>query len=241
MRVFALILLIPLTAVLAAGLWGLAIMKGDVDALVALVESGELPSAPTFSGVGAGGGGSFDLLVANHMGTATLGPGDSEDGLTIERADETGAVALLPTGQRVTLTPTDGYAPMNLFARPNSGHLGALLLHEEATPLGLVITDIEAMRTAKLPEKMEFYAALAREIEARDPVTVQYDDVRHDARGVFYCLRARWDDVSVLAGARIDRGLLIVAVLREGCGEADDTDMARLEIGVRAVSPERWR
>lgn len=249
MRVFAAILLIPLIGALAAGLWGLALMKGDVKAFVALIQSGGLPAFPSLGGGGLGDLGDaaspadqgFHELVAAHVGSARLGPGDSRDGVVIEQADLSGAVVSLPTGQRITLSPTDGYTPMPGFSRPDGAHLGLFLTHDEALPIGLRITDFEAMRTIDLRGKLDFYSRLAQQIAARPAGATRYEDVTHDARGVFYCSKSRWSDDSMLVGARIDRGLLVVAALRPGCGEADDADIARLAVGARAITPERWR
>lgn len=256
MRVLALILTIPLTAALAAALWGLALVKGDVGALVAHLERGEFPSFPDL-GPGAGWSGAAPArdaapaavdddglaeIIEAQLGRASLGAGDSANGTTVERADTAEAVALLPTGQRVTVTAPEGYALRPRFSQPDGAHLGVLLTSAEALPLGLVVTDVEAMRTAKLTEKLEFYRLLADGIEGqRQEGGYRVDGVSHDARGVFYCLRARWSRERVLAAARIDRGLLVATVLRMGCGDPSDADVARLETAMRAVSPERWR
>lgn len=276
MRVLGLFLLIPLVAALAAGLWGLAIMKGDVRAFIAVIERGEFPDWPEVGGYGVGYGGTVDddfgnrfdttgdlalnsaataddaqggaqgqdefrALTVQYLQRARLGPGDSWGGLTIERADADFAVALLETGQRVTISATDGYAPQPRFSNPEGGHIGVLLTHESAPPIGMILTDIAQMRTAKLPEKIAFYKSLAEQLDGPQSNGMVIDDASHDGRGVFFCMRPRSSNTALLTGARIDRGVLVAAVLRLGCGDATDADIARLEVAVRAVTPERWR
>ncbi|MEM9146881.1 MAG: hypothetical protein AAGC57_11830 [Pseudomonadota bacterium] len=255
MRTLVLLLMIPTTAVLAAGLWGLALMKGDVGAFVATLERGEFPAWPEMGGfgpvataprTGADGNSAISdatlaLMVEQHIGRASLGAGDRGSDVTIERADASEAVIALPTGQRVTITAPEGFDLYPRFSEASDdGHVGVLLMHPE-TPIGFSVGDVEALRSAKLAEKMQFYEALSQQIATKSSSEASIDEVRFDARGLIYCLRPRWSGDSALMGARVDRGLIVQAVLRTGCGEASDLDVSRLDIAVRSVTPERWR
>ena len=183
----------------------------------------------------------WDRVLAGE--TADDGPGEAPEGLALS-ADGRRAEVSFADGRRVALSVPDGMTVVPSLSRLDAGTAALRLRPAEGAAFYVLLSMTEGLGTATLTEKMAFYDGIAAQMRDQGGIgpagdRVPVAGIRHDARGLFYCM-TRWGRED-LAGARLRRGVLVIVVLRRGCGAASAADIARLDAIVTGVSPERWR
>ena len=182
-----------------------------------------------------------DPLARVHFAlteVAETGPGRTRHGVTLLQHGQ-GAAIGFPDGGQVLLRAPDGTRlDPEVFAL-DARVAGFRLLPEGGDALPALVTRAPGYEQVVLIEKLAFYDATARRMleEGRlgpgAPVAVT--DASSDARGLILCTMLEGSEL--LAGAKLERGVVVVAFLRAGCGEAGPDDHARLALAAAAVRP----
>lgn len=183
----------------------------------------------------------WDRVLAGEA--AEGGAGEAPGGLTLS-ADGRRAEVAFADGRRVALSVPAGMTVLPALSHLDGETAALRLSPEEGAAFYVLLSMTEGLGTATLTEKMAVYDEIAGQMRDQGGIgpsgnRVAVADIRHDARGLFYCM-TRWGREE-LTGARLRRGVLVIVVLRRGCGTATPADIARLDSIVTAVTPDRWR
>jgi len=237
--VVQLLLILGLGA-LAATIWAIVLDRQDAGGLPDWTRM--IPDLPSASGP-AGEGGATPAVPDLPAIGRSFAAGDSMNGISAERT-ATGAAFTYGSGQRITVDPPEGWTLLPDHFAPDESTAGVVMLTGAGAPIVAVIAETEAEGTALLTEKLDAYRSMAAKLTREGSFgsgggRVPVSDVRQDARGVFFCMALGAEGMQ--AGARLRRGLLVVVLLRPGCGGPQTGESARLDRTMAGISPDRWR
>jgi len=146
-------------------------------------------------------------------------------------------------GTEARFTPPAGYRVIARQTRPGMVWARFLLSAEGEAPINLMIGEAEGAGSDQLTAKIAYYAGVATQLGRQGAVignglSVPVDEIHHDARGLFYCLKPE-GEAARLTGGKLEAGLFVVATLREGCGRPRPADRGVLDAMVGRLTVDR--
>ncbi|GMG82284.1 hypothetical protein LNKW23_14970 [Paralimibaculum aggregatum] len=257
------ILLILGLGVLAAAIWSVVLDSAGPGRGLARLGLGELFGEGFAEGLGTGwhsgtgagapaGPGAASAAAARLLGylpgARRLDAGEAAEGIAALEAGSRRAMIGLGDGQEITVAaPEGGRLAPGIFLM-GDGAAGVIAEHADGSATVLALADEPKLRGIDLRRKLAVYEALASQVESRGSLgggdgdgAARAQVLRHDGRGVVLCFADPESGREALGAMRIEKGLLAIAILREGCADPGPADHSRLDAALAGVRPKLWR